>query len=202
MLFDPADLKACQVDELPERRGPCYLGFDMGGAASMCAAVGYWPDTLRMEIWAAFPGIPGIAKRGEKDGVGDAYEKMVGRGELWIYEDWRITPVTDFLKDVAGDLQDEDIAAVGSDRYRSAEALQAIDDAELDDWPYPTWRGTGASKTADGSHDVRACQRAFIGRKVQVLESLALMMAILGNPDEVGRWRKSGAGQGRDAVQD
>ena len=41
-----------------------------------------------------------------------------------------------------------------------------------------SWRGTGASKTADGSYDVRAFQRLVIGQRVKARQSLAMRAAI------------------------
>ena len=71
MLCRPADWRACEVVTLPAPDGPCYLGIDLGGSASMTAAVAYWPQTGRFETSAAFPGEPGLMIRGAADGVGE-----------------------------------------------------------------------------------------------------------------------------------
>ena len=41
----------------------------------MTAAACYWPFTKRLEVWGAFPGIPGLLDRGKSDGVGNRYLK-------------------------------------------------------------------------------------------------------------------------------
>lgn len=175
LLCDPADWRACEVDILPARSGRCVVGFDLGGSTSMTAAAALWPDTGRLETWAAFPDTPGLAERGEADGCGRAYLEMERRGELRTYPG-RVTPVSAFLGDVAVALAGETIIAAGADRYRRAEAIQALEKARVT-WPI-TWRGTGAHATADGSHDVRAAQRLILGGQVKTRESLVMRSAI------------------------
>ena len=70
----------------------------------------------------------------------------------------RLVPVGDFLRRVLADLAGSRVVALGADRYRQAELKQALADARLM-VPPMHWRGTGASKTADGSFDVRAFQK-------------------------------------------
>ena len=88
---------------------------------------------------------------------------MEMRGELRTYAG-RVTPVGEFLKDCAARLTGCKVIAAGADRYRKAEALQALDDANLR-WPM-VWRGMGASAKADGSHDVRALQKRVLSRSL------------------------------------
>ena len=150
------DYQGCIVDELPERSGACVVGFDIGGSASISALCSFWPKSGRFETWAALPDTPNLKERGQNDGVGGRYLTMRERGELATYPG-RVTPAGEFLKDCAARLQGSRIVAAGADRYRRAEVEQALSDASLY-WPMH-WRGTGASKTADGSHDVRSFQR-------------------------------------------
>ena len=147
-LCDPADWRSCETEDLPDRSGPCVLGVDLGGSASMTAAAACWPDTGRVEVWTAFPDTPSLADRAEADGCRGLYEQMQERGELRIYPG-RVTPVSTFLQDVAVALSGQRVRAVGADRYRKAETIQAFEQAKVR-WPI-TWRGTGASKKADGS---------------------------------------------------
>lgn len=175
MIFDPADWQACLVSELPPRVGSAVIGFDLGGSASMTAACVIWPSSGRLETYAAFPDTPSLEDRGAADGVGARYRQMHERGELWTYSG-RVTPVGRFLRDVADRLHGVRLAACGADRYRRAEALQALEGVNLR-WPM-TWRGTGASATADGSHDVRAAQRLILTGRVRSVESLVLASAV------------------------
>ena len=177
MIFSLADWKACVVtaDELPPRDGECTVGFDCGGSASMTSLAAVWPRTGRAEVWGAYPDTPSLADRGEADGVGSLYLRMESRGELKLYQG-RITPVAEFLKDCAARLAGERVLVAGADRFRRAEATQALESAKLR-WPVQ-WRGQGASAKADGSHDVRATQRAVLSRQLRTTQSLLLESAI------------------------
>lgn len=171
----PDQWDACETPNPPARDGECVVGIDLGGAASMTAAAAIWPATGRMEVRGAFPGTPALTDRGVADGVGTLYVTMADRGELRTYPG-RVTPVGVFLGDVADWLSGETIIAVGADRYRRAETVQAMTDAGLA-WPM-RWRGQGASATADGSHDVRAFQRLVLSAYLRIEPSLLMMQAI------------------------
>ena len=85
--------------------------------------------------------------RGQADGVGDLYSRMEKQGELWTYPG-RVCPVSEFLKDSAARFSSK-VARSAADRYRKAEALDALDSHGLR-WPFEL-RGMGASSIADGS---------------------------------------------------
>ena len=172
------DWQACTVapDALPERAGECVVGFDLGGSSSMTAAVAVWPRTGRLEAWGAFPAIPELAARSKADGQGNLYPRMLERGEIAVYEG-RVTPAAAFLQSIAARLEGEYVIAAGADRFRRAEAVDALATAGVD-WPMH-WRGQGASATADGSADVRAFQRLVLAGKLRARESLLLGSAIM-----------------------
>ena len=175
MICSVSDWQGCIVpaDELPPRDGRCVVGFELGGSSSMTALCALWPGTGRLEVWAAFPDTPGLKTRGEVDNA--PYEQMRERGELALYAG-RVTPVGEFLKDCAARLAGERIIAAGADRFRKAEARQALESAALR-WPM-VWRGVGAHARADGSHDVRAFQRRVLGGGFRMAESLLMVSAI------------------------
>ena len=177
MIFALSDWTACVMaaDDLPARDGSCVIGFDLGGSSSMTALAAVWPRTGRAEVWGAFPDTPSLADRGTADGAGNTYLRMEERNELKTYAG-RITPVSEFLKDCAARLAGERVLVAGADRFRRAEATQALESANLR-WPME-WRGQGASARADGSHDVRASQRAVLSRKLRTAQSLLLESAI------------------------
>src|SRR5262249_19455664 len=77
----------CETDSLPAREGPCVIGVDLGGSASMSAAAFYWPETGRLEALGTFPSKPGLLDRGQGDGVGNRYVEMASRGELSVLGD-------------------------------------------------------------------------------------------------------------------
>ena len=121
-----------------------FVSFDLGGSASMTAASSYWPQSGRFEVRGAFPAEPNLAERGEADGVGDRYLHMQQRGELRVYPG-KVTPVGRFLEWVAESLKGEQVEVALADRYREAEAEQAMASAGVR-WPME-WRAVGA-----GSH--------------------------------------------------
>ena len=179
-ICTPRDWRDCEVDDLPARSGPCVIGLDIGGSSSMTAAVVIWPDTWRMEVYAAFPPAPELADRGRGDGKGpDFYQRAVDRGELELLgaEGQRTTPVDEFLARLAVRLEGQRIAALAADRYRRSEVQDALR-LSAARWPAPIWRGTGAGRAADGSADVRAFQRITLAHRPRCRPSLLMRDAI------------------------
>ena len=188
MIVSLTDWRACLSDDPPPRDGEVVIGFDLGGSASMTALVALWPRSGRLECWGAFPAVPDALARGAADGVGGLYSQMVERGEVATYPG-RVTPVSAFLRDCADRLAGERVIAAGADRFRKAEAIEALESAGLR-WPMQ-WRGQGASAVADGSHDVRSWQKRVLSRRLAAAPSLLMASAIsesaidfdaLGNP--------------------
>ena len=175
MIFSVSDWLKCVVpiSDLPPRTGRCFIGFDLGGSSSLTALAVLFPENGRVEVWAACPSVPDLAERSRVDGVD--YSLMAKRGELRTYAG-RVTPVGEFLKDCAARLTGCKVIAAGADRYRKAEAMQALDDSNLR-WPM-VWRGMGASAKADGSHDVRALQKRVLSRNLFMVESVLMTSAI------------------------
>ena len=163
LLVSLSDWVACERAELPERRGPCYVGYDAGGSVSMTAAAVYWPETGRFEVYAAFPDTPALKDRGEADGAGLIYQRAYEADRLQLHPG-RVVDAVKFLSDLIDSLTGADVRGFGCDRNRRAETAQALDNAGV---PWPVhWRGTGASATADGSADVRAFQTAVVTKRI------------------------------------
>ena len=158
MVCSPSDWEACTVParELPARSGACFVGFDAGGSSSMTAAAAYWPDTKRLEIFAAFPATPNLIDRGTADGVGRTYQEAFEREELQVYSG-RVTPIASFILHLAAALEGVEVAAA-SDLYRKAEVQQALE-AEALEWPW-SFRRMGSGP--QGSSDVMSFQRAIL----------------------------------------
>ena len=171
MIFSPTDLVGCQVDELPAREGPCWIGLDCGEATSGTAAAAVWPTTGRCEFWFSFGDVPSLAERGRVDGA--RYEEMARRGELTTYPG-RVTPVAAFLEDLAVALSGADVRSLAADGYKDAEVRDYLEKAGVP-WVV-SFRHVGAGR--DGSRDVRALQRLVLNRKVSLVENLALASAI------------------------
>ena len=170
LLVSMEQWNAVKELQVPDRRGPCVVGVDLGGSASMTAAAAYWPQTGRIEVRAALPGIPALSERAIGDGVGTRYQRMVERGELEVYAGVRVTPVRPFLERFLGGL---DPVCLVADRYRQSEAQDVY--AALGIRARQVWRGLG---WADASADVRAFQRAVIDRRLRPGDSLVLESAI------------------------
>ena len=96
LLVGLDDWLACEVTELPDRRGSAYVGYDAGGSVSMTAACCYWPETGRLETYAAFPDTPDLKARGEADGAGEIYQRAFEAGRLQLHPG-RVTDAIRFL---------------------------------------------------------------------------------------------------------
>ena len=170
LLVTMEQWKAVSGKPVPPRRGPCVVGLDLGGSASMTAGAAFWPQTGRLDVRAALPGVPPLRERALADGVGDRYQRMVDRGELTVWEGVRVTPVRPFLETFLEGLQP---VAIVADRYRMSEAQDVY--AAIGLRARQVWRGLG---WADASADVRAFQRAVIDRRLRPGDSLVLESAI------------------------
>ena len=171
MLCSPDDLRACFVDELPARAGPCFLGLDVGEATSATSAAVVFPATGRLETWMAFGDNPPLAERAKRDDA--PYVEMERRGELTLYPGRVVHPDV-FLADVQADLAGCRVAAAAADGYKDSEIRDYLDRAAVR-WPIQ-FRRVGAGK--DGGADVRALQRLVLNRKLALLPNLALVTAI------------------------
>ena len=180
MICTVADWNALLSGQHPERTGECVVGLDLGGSDSLTAAAVCWPESGRLEVYAAVAVSEGrsLADRGRDDGVGDRYEQLAADGrELWTYGGRRVTPVGEFIVELAAELRGQRVASCGADRYRRAEALDAMADADCR-WPM-VWRGQGASATADGSADVRSFERAVRGAWLRPVRGARLMLSAI-----------------------
>lgn len=158
-------------DDLPERRGACILGVDLGGSRSMSAAAFYWPETGRLEAVGAFPSVPGLLDRGAADGVSDRYLKMHDRGEMLTMGETTV-PVGRWLSEVMKLADGSPIACVVGDRFRHAEFVEAMNAAALKA-PFIA-RGFGWK---DGAEDIERFRRALFEGDVLTCPSLLLRSA-------------------------
>ena len=174
MILQVSDLKACIVADLPERRGPCVIGLDIGESASGTAAAIIWPETGRCEFRLAFGDNPRLRDRSRRDGA--PYVEMERRGELVTYPG-RIVPVDAFLADLAADLKGQRVLKLAADYYKEAEAQDVLDRAGVT-WPREFRR---AGRGPQGGRDVRGLQRLVIGGKLKFRESLSFASAVKGS---------------------
>ncbi len=163
MLVEAKAWAACQVAELPPRKGPPVVGLDFGGAAALTAAVAYWPRSGRVECVAAAGGIPDPERRGERDGVGNLYVLAEASGDLLLYEGRQVVPAGRFLRDAAArfGLVGKRVRVAG-DRFRAAEVLDALRSARL------PWSASFRQRNwRDGTHAVRCLQSAVLERRLK-----------------------------------
>jgi phage terminase large subunit-like protein len=161
----------CETTDLPPRQGPCVIGIDLGGSASMSAAAFYWPETGRLECRGWFSSRPGLRDRGEADGVSGRYVEMAARSELSLLGEATV-PIPTWLAEVMRHVQGEPIAAFCADRYKQSELGEALQQAGV---RAPIlWRGFGFK---DGGEDWERFRRACFDGKVKASPSLLLRSA-------------------------
>lgn len=151
--------------------GPYILGLDLGSTEAMSAAAGFWPETGRLSGVACFGDDPDPKARGLRDGVGNLYHKMHGRGEL-VLSPGRVSDLRALLDEV-WDRWGKPKAIV-CDRWRDAELRKVLAAAG---WPRVALvtRGMGYK---DGGADVRDFLAAFLRGLVTPERSLLLSAAM------------------------
>lgn len=159
-------------DALPERRGPCVLGVDLGGSRSMSAAAFFWPETGRLEAVGTFPSVPSLSDRGAADGVSGRYVEMHERRELSVLGENTVPPGA-WLASLIRLAEGAEIACIAGDRFRHAEFAEAMQGAGLGRLPF-VWRGFGWK---DGSEDIERFRRALFDGEVKTAPSLLLRSA-------------------------
>ena len=183
IILSPADLKrGLFTDEPPKRKGPCILTFDFGESKSATAAFCIWPMTGRCEAWMGLPGIPSLRARSKTDDA--KYGEMQSRGELKVYEG-RVTPVAEFLRDVAADLEGEHVLHCACDQYKRSEAQDFLDLST-------GWELDAAVGAKGHAADVRSLTRLVQGGRLRMKPSLCLTTAIAkhkANRDQAGNPR-------------
>ena len=173
VLLAPDIWRACETAEIPDAGGPFVLGVDLGSGAAMSAVAAYWPQTGRLECWAAFPVEPDLASRGNRDGVGGLYGRMLDRGELTL----RGSRTVDVADLIGAAVERWGVpSTVVADRWREKELLDALELAGVRPNVYIP-RGMGFK---DGGDDVRRFRRAALEGKIKTPESLLLRSAIGG----------------------
>ena len=154
-----------------EPRGPYVLGIDLGGSASMSAAVAYWPASGKLAAFGCFPRDPDLRERGLRDGCGRLYMDMLRRDEL-ILAGGRVADVAGLLAEVVKRWGAP--ACIGADRWRVKELADALDAARFPRVPLVE-RGQGYR---DGGEDVNDFRTATLRGRVVPLRSLLMRSAM------------------------
>ena len=176
-----------RAEALPaaESRASDYvLGIDAGQNAAMSAAAAYFRD-FTLEAVACFPELPSLAERGLADGVGDLYQRMAERGELF-QAGRRVSDLRALLREALERWGRP--VAIACDRWRLAELKQHLEAVRF---PLTELfeRGQGFR---DGGQDVRDFRAAVLGDHVRPSRSLLLKAAmsearVTGDP--AGNWK-------------
>jgi len=165
----------CEVrpEAMPEARGPFVAGLDLGGSMSWTAAALYWPGTGLLLARAWMPSYPTIETRAKREHIElPLYRKLVADGELTVTGN-RVVPAETPLNWIFSTYGNP--AAIVTDRYREAEALEAVENSACSA-PLVV-RGTGY-QSAD--EDTRAFQAYALDGRVKTPVS-ALMRLALGD---------------------
>ena len=173
VVLDASTWRSCETDNLPSAQGQSVWGVDLGSGSAMSAVASFEPQSGRLEVIAAFPGIPTLAERGKIDHVGDLYERMQGRGEL-VTTSGRTVNISELIDLAVAEFGIP--SKVVCDRWRQSELEDALDGAGLTNVPV-VLRGMGFR---DGADDVRRFRRAAIEQKIKTPVSLLMRSAIAG----------------------
>ena len=173
VLIHPEAWERCEVDILPERRGPLVLAFDVGGAAAFTAAAGFWPLTGRLEALATCGGIPDLTARGRSDKVGPLYSRMAAGGELLPQAGRRVPNYGQFVRDVLARWGAPSV--IVCDRWRAPELRDGLDAGRMPRGRPLVVRGMGWEH---GAEDVRRFLRSVLEGRVRVSRSILIRAAI------------------------
>ena len=171
-LVSADEWQRAEVPEAGDMTGRYVLGLDLGTTAAMSAAAAFWPTSGRLECFAVFPELPTLAERGLGDGVGNAYVRMEGRGEL-MQAGRRVSDVGALLCEALHRWGRP--AIIVADRWREGDLREKL---EAVGFPPAALvlRGQGYK---DGGEDVRAFRAAVKRGDVAVERSLLLRLALL-----------------------
>ena len=149
--------------------GGRIFGVDLGYVGAMSAVACAW-DSGRVECLAAFPALPGLAKREQADGVGELYQAMEREGSL-LQIGHRTASPADLLRTAVERWGAPDV--IVADRWRKEDLLDAMDQMGL---AAPLIeRGQGFK---DGAEDVRRFRTMIISKAVSPVPSLLLRSAM------------------------
>ena len=174
MIVSLDAFEICVAMGQADRFGPCFLGLDTGGSASMCAVAAYWPTTGRLDVLGCWPNEPTMKERGVADGVGRGYQAMHDAGEILLFGH-RWADARAFMGHVLTSwLPGEDIRALIADRYRKEEVTESLHSHNV---TFPIeWRGMGAG--IDGHTDVKSFRKAVATQTLRPGNKLLLRHAI------------------------
>lgn len=169
LVIEYSDLSACYDEDAEPIPGePVWLGLDLGGAASMTAAVAVFESGVIRSLGAFPSAAMTLAERGKRDGVGLTWQECAKRGEL-KETTGHVSELTEFVPHVLDMIQGHPVVSVTGDRFRDAELRNALAKCEVT-WPLQL-RATGPK---DGNADILALRRFFLARKARLKRSLLL----------------------------
>lgn len=152
--------------------GNYVLALDLGGAAAMTGAAGYYINTGHLVALAAFPKNPSLEKRGARDGVYRDYIEMHRRRELLVIGNNTVN-LPAFLKHIRREWPGKP-AAIVCDRWREDLVREALETARFPPAPL-ILRGQGFR---DGAADVRRFREAVLNGNVHPRPSFLLRSAL------------------------
>ena len=172
VLIAASTWRGIESTETPDMEAGYILGVDLGQSAAMSAAAAYSPITGALDAFAVFPEMPSLAERGLRDGVGNQYVQMHGRGELVIAGE-RVSSIAGMLDECLKRWGKP--SAIVCDRWREQELRQELSKARFPSGAAVITRGQGFK---DGAEDVRDFRTAILDGHVRVGVSLLLRSAI------------------------
>jgi phage terminase large subunit-like protein len=154
----------------------CFVGLDLGGAASMTAAVVVFESGC-IRLIGAFPSADmNLIDRGKRDLVGDLWQRCADTGEIF-QTSGSVSDLAEFLPELVKLIGPHPVRSVTADRYREEECRTALYKAGIA-WPV-NFRSNGPK---DGSADIMATRKLFLAGAVKLKRSI-LLEGSLGEAD-------------------
>lgn len=103
----------------------CFVGLDLGGAASMTAAVVVYESGC-IRLLGAFPSADmDLTQRGKRDLVGDLWQRCADAGEIF-QTSGSVSDLGEFLPELVKLIGPHPVRSVTADRYREQECRTAL----------------------------------------------------------------------------
>ena len=180
--------KKCVVNELPEKKGPVYIGFDPGENTSFTAATLFWPETGRMEFRTAWPQVPSLQEREKQYNAHTIFTKIHDNGEM-VLLGGQLTDNTAFLDMLARELQGQRIGGFAVDTWKKYQTIENVEGTVFDSVEITWLKNTYGDSPVSQTNQIRTFREYVHEDKIKYLNSHSFMYSI--SKSKIGFGRSS-----------